>query len=317
MAFIGQYNRCAIWQDLRGYGPILKGQQAARLIVNGAYPQSISLKAGLHALAKRMRMAQSPKVRADLSAPTCRARAIRVLSKALSSQASEHKFESQLDATRVVRLVEKVRELGSKLHVKPLLDLRVFEDGEVYVIVRLHAQVREPQRECAKVVGKLEPAVPIEADRTNRRPRAGRRVVRELARVVETNPHRLSVGVSDYYRVSVVIFCAQRYEAGVVDPLRQRLLVRRNDEVLEVAVVDVIPPTERRPTLIGVDTLYLPAADDPRHDSVGTGQELTAFPERQFVNRAQREPVRVVRIRDHFGRQRIGRVQVFGGLHEP
>src|SRR5262249_13075070 len=67
---------------LRGYDPIFKGQQAARLIVNGACPQSISLKAGLHAPVKRTRMARAPKDRADLSALNCRARAIRVLSKA-------------------------------------------------------------------------------------------------------------------------------------------------------------------------------------------------------------------------------------------
>jgi len=80
--------------------------------VNGAYPQSISLRAGLHALMKRTRMARAPQVRADLSTPTRRARAIRVLSKVLSSQASKHKFESQLDATRVVRLIGNVRDLS-------------------------------------------------------------------------------------------------------------------------------------------------------------------------------------------------------------
>jgi hypothetical protein len=55
-----------------------------------------------------MRMTQAPQVSADFSAPTLHARAIRVLSKALSSQASEHKLESQLDATSVVRLVGKI-----------------------------------------------------------------------------------------------------------------------------------------------------------------------------------------------------------------
>src|SRR5215831_18162631 len=117
-------------------------------------------------------------------------------------------------------MIEKVRELGPELHVKPLLDLRVLENGEVYVIVRLHAQVREPQRKCADVISKLGPAVPIEADRVSqRRPRAGHRVVQELARVVESDPHWLSVGVSDYCRVSAATARAQRHEAGCVDPL--------------------------------------------------------------------------------------------------
>src|SRR5262245_22947701 len=122
-------------------------------------------------------------------------------------------------------------------------------------------------------------------------------VLRVLARVVEINPHRLSVGVHNHCRT-----IAQRHEAGVVEPLRQRLLVGWDDGVFAGAVVDVIPPTERRPALIRVDTLYLPAANKPRHESVGVTQEHTAFPKRQFVNRAHREPVRIVRIRYHFGR---------------
>ena len=80
--------------------------------MKGGRPKSISLKAEFHSLVKRMRMAWAPQVRADLSALTRRARAIRVLSKALSSQASENKFESQLNATSVVRLIGNIRYLS-------------------------------------------------------------------------------------------------------------------------------------------------------------------------------------------------------------
>src|SRR5262249_2196049 len=119
----------------------------------------------------------------------------------------------------------------------------------------------------------------------------GRRVESGLARVVESDPHRLSVGAVDHSRT-----IAQRHEAVGVEPLRKPLLVGRNGDVFEIAVVDEISPGEWRSALISVYALYLPAANDPRHDSVGTGQELTAFPERQFINRAQREPVGVVLI---------------------
>ena len=66
----------------------------------------------LHAIVKRMRMAWAQQIRSDLSALTCGARAIRVSSNALSSQASEHKLESQLNATSVVRLVGNIRDLS-------------------------------------------------------------------------------------------------------------------------------------------------------------------------------------------------------------
>src|SRR5262249_32159609 len=106
---------------LRGYGPPFKGQQAAGLIVKGACPQSISLKAEFHALMKKKRMTRAPQVHADFSAPTRLARAIRVLSKALSSQASEHRFESKLDATSVVRLVGNIR-YPSKIAARRICD---------------------------------------------------------------------------------------------------------------------------------------------------------------------------------------------------
>src|SRR5262249_3914356 len=125
---------------------------------------------------KRTRMARRPRVRADRPALTSRVRVIRLTVGALSRLDSEQKLESYLN-------------------------LRVLEEGEVYVIVRLHSQEREPQRERADVVGKLERAVSIETDRISQRcPRTGRRVVRVLARVVEINPHRLSVGVHNHCR---------------------------------------------------------------------------------------------------------------------
>src|SRR5258706_6400184 len=61
------------------------------------------------------------------------------------------------------RVVEGVCELCPKLYAHRLPDLRILDERQVNVVGRLHSQVREPQRECANVVYKLERGVPVES----------------------------------------------------------------------------------------------------------------------------------------------------------
>src|SRR5215470_6216490 len=143
-----------------------------------------------------MRMERAPQACADLSTPTRRARAIRVLSNALSTQASEHKLEPQLNATRVVRpgrpsnlaegggrrvrivtesvravgigkpdTVESVDELRPELQTRRFSNYRVLNDREVEVVLPWIAYESEPVWECPDVAVKTEPqVVPEEAD---------------------------------------------------------------------------------------------------------------------------------------------------------
>ena len=87
-----------------------------------------------------MRMTRARQIRADLSALTCRARAIRVTAGAFSRSTSEGELQGQLDTPRIVRLlgggdlpkgrlrhgcirpgeehvIERVQEIGPEFHV--------------------------------------------------------------------------------------------------------------------------------------------------------------------------------------------------------
>ena len=107
-------------------------------------------------------------------------------------------------------------------------------------------------------------------------------------------------------------------EAGVgVEPSKERPLAGGQVDVVDVTRKQDVAPRQRGAALVRVDHSELPAADqniERRRDV----RSITAPPaERQFDERADREPVRHVFGRDPLPGLRIGRIQELGGLFEP
>src|SRR5206468_11417154 len=128
----------------------------------------------------------------------------------------------------------------------------------------------KPQRESTHVMIELEVGVSVEASRiSERRPRTSGRVIGILAWITEINEHRLPAVCHDRAGGG-----AQRHKSGRVEPLLSRLLITWQPNVPDVSIVDQIPKSNRRSALEGVNTLELPAADEPRDKLIRVSQEF-------------------------------------------
>src|SRR5215510_11339669 len=219
-----------------------------------------------------MRMALAPQVRADFSAPTCRARAIRVTAGALSGSTSEGELQGQLDTPRIVRLlgggdlpegragrvrirprekhvIERVQEISPELDVLVFENLGLLRQREINVVDLIGAEETESQRGSTDGVYQLEIRVPIEAQRiAQRRPRTTRRIEAVLAWVVEINQHRRSI-VRHNSKLAVRQFFTQCHEAGRVEPTLPRLRVTGEGDIFQVPIVEGVAETERNTAL--------------------------------------------------------------------